>query len=107
MQINGLLLDGCVLSVLVSEDTYGYSLTQRVKDRLGISESTLYPVMRRLQQDGCLTAYDMPHNGRNRRYYRITQSGLEKFHACAVLWTEFKERIDSFMVSKNEGGFLQ
>ena len=58
------LLDGCVLAILQREDTYGYALTQQVKSVLDISESTLYPVLRRLQQDGCLSVYDQPYQGR-------------------------------------------
>jgi PadR family transcriptional regulator PadR len=71
IQASGALLDACVLSLLAVEDAYGYVLTQRMKIDLGVSESTLYPVMRRLQTEGCLTVYDVPHNGRNRRYYNL------------------------------------
>ena len=46
------LLDACVLAVLEKEDAYGYSLTQRMKEVVELSESTLYPVLRRLQQSG-------------------------------------------------------
>ena len=69
------LLDACVLAVLEKEDAYGYSLTQRMKEVVELSESTLYPVLRRLQQSGCLTVYDKPFQGRNRRYYAITPAG--------------------------------
>jgi len=97
IQAAGVLLDGCVLSLLARADAYGYSLTQQVKSTLGVSESTLYPVMRRLQTDNCLTVYDMPHNGRNRRYYRITERGLERFRECCDEWADFKKRVDSIM----------
>jgi len=97
IQATGILLDGCVLSLLSEEDAYGYSLTQRVKDVLGVSESTLYPVMRRLQTDDCLTVYDMPHNGRNRRYYRITDRGLERLRLCSEEWTDFKRRVNMIL----------
>ena len=69
------LLDGCVLAVLSRGDAYGYVLTQQVKERLDISESTLYPVLRRLQKEQLLSVYDRPYQGRNRRYYRITPKG--------------------------------
>ena len=59
-QIGSALLDACVLAVLDKEDTYGYMLTQNVKDIIDISESTLYPVLRRLQKDNALTTYDQP-----------------------------------------------
>ena len=98
IQASGILLDGCVLSLLAREDAYGYSLTQQVKSILGVSESTLYPVMRRLQTDDCLMVYDMPHNGRNRRYYRITERGLERFRECLNEWTDFKRRVDEILI---------
>ena len=97
IQATGPLLDGCVLSVIAREDAYGYSLTQNVKEILGVSESTLYPVMRRLQTDECLTAYDVPHNGRNRRYYKITGRGQDKLKEILTEWVDFKEKIDAFL----------
>jgi len=97
IQATGILLDGCVLSLLSKEDAYGYNLTQKVKSALMVSESTLYPVMRRLQTEGCLAVYDIPHNGRNRRYYQITPKGREKYQECIGKWVDFVERIDSVM----------
>ena len=97
IQTAGMLLDGCVLSLLSRADEYGYSLTQRVKLDLGVSESTLYPVMRRLQTEKCLTAYDISHNGRNRRYYRITPQGVAKYRECLAEWNNFKKRVDKIM----------
>ena len=55
--------------------TYGYKITQEVRAVLELSESTLYPVLRRLQKDGCLAVHDEAFNGRNRRYYQITPAG--------------------------------
>ena len=65
-QLGSPLLDACVLAVLSDGDTYGYFLTQKVRQVIDISESTLYPVLRRLQKDGSLTTYDVPFGGRNR-----------------------------------------
>lgn len=76
------LLEGCVLAVLSRGDTYGYVLTQQIKGLLDISESTLYPVLRRLQQAGCLAVYDRPYQGRNRRYYTITKAGQDCLDRC-------------------------
>jgi len=97
IQVTGTLLDACVLALLADSDAYGYSLTQSVRDTLDVSESTLYPVMRRLQTDDCLTTYDEPHSGRNRRYYSITERGLQKYRACLEEWEMFKKRIDSIL----------
>ena len=68
------LLDTCVLSILSKEDTYGYILTQNIKEVIDISETTLYPVLRKLQARELLTTYDKPYQGRNRRYYKITDA---------------------------------
>ena len=71
------LLDAIVLAVVSREreGTYGYKITQDVREAIDISESTLYPVLRRLQKEECLEAYDMAIDGRNRRYYKITEKG--------------------------------
>ena len=54
--------------------TYGYKITQDVRKAIDISESTLYPVLRRLQKEQCLETYDLAIDGRNRRYYRLTET---------------------------------
>ena len=77
-QVGSTILDACVLSVLRKKDTYGYQLNQEIKEKLGVSESTLYPVLRRLQKEGLLTTYDEAVMGRNRRYYRLTEKGKEQ-----------------------------
>ncbi|MDR2939515.1 MAG: PadR family transcriptional regulator [Clostridiales bacterium] len=100
IQATGILMEGCVLAFLEREDTYGYILTQKLKETLAVSESTLYPVMRRLQTDKCLTVYDMPHNGRNRRYYRITKQGAERLNVCKKEWNDFKEEVDKIIFYK-------
>ena len=71
--ISSSLLDGIVLAVVERESTYGYRITQDVQKVLDISESTLYPVLRRLMKDGCLTTYDQAYAGRKAalRQHRI------------------------------------
>ena len=68
--INAALLDALVLAIVKKEDTYGYEITRVLKNELDVSESTLYPVLRRLQKDDCLEIYDKEYSGRNRRYYK-------------------------------------
>lgn len=94
-QLGSALLDSCVLSVLNRGDTYGYVLTQNVKEVIDISESTLYPVLRRLQKDGCLNTYDQPYQGRNRRYYHITDTGRGKLEFYMNEWEEYRDKIDN------------
>ena len=69
------LLDGLVLALLDKQDYYGYALTQDMQTAISISESTMYPVLRRLQKNNYLTTYDQPYQGRNRRYYRLRLKG--------------------------------
>jgi len=92
--VNASLLDAIVLSVVAENDTYGYKITQEVNNIIGISESTLYPVLRRLQKDNNLEAYDMEYLGRNRRYYRITNKGRILLSLYKEEWEMYKEKID-------------
>ena len=98
------LLDGCVLAVLSHGDAYGYILTQQVKTRLDISESTLYPVLRRLQRDGLLTVYDRPFPGRNRRYYAITPVGRTQLERRREEWRQFRDGVEELMKEDVEHG---
>lgn len=93
-QIGAALLECCVLAVLSEGDAYGYHLTQTIREAVEISESTLYPVLRRLQKEGCLTTYDQPFQGRNRRYYAITEMGRERCKAYYEEWTAYKGKVD-------------
>ncbi len=97
-QLGSALLDACVLAILAKEDAYGYSLTQEVREVMDISESTLYPVLRRLQKGEYLTTYDQPFQGRNRRYYRITDSGRAKYEELLRDWTDYKIKIDTVLL---------
>jgi PadR family transcriptional regulator PadR len=101
-QVGAALLDACVLSALRREDAYGYVLTQTLMGTLEISESTLYPVLRRLQKDEFLSIYDRPHMGRNRRYYRITSKGLHQADLYREGWREYKSRVDSLILAEED-----
>ncbi len=97
-QLGSALLDACVLAVLSQEDTYGYVLTQRIQSIMDVSESSLYPVLRRLQKDNCLTAYDQPYQGRNRRYYSITQEGKDRLNEYCSDWLTYKQKVDQILL---------
>ena len=89
------LLDAIVLAVVSTDamGTYGYRITQDVRKVIDISESTLYPVLRRLQKDDCLMTYDMAIDGRNRRYYRITERGRAQLNLYRSEWAVYSGRI--------------
>lgn len=97
------LLDACVLAVLSRGDAYGYVLTQQVKARLDISESTLYPVLRRLERDGCLTVYDQSFQGRNRRYYAITDIGRTVLNKRRGEWAVFRDGLEELLKEDAHG----
>ena len=99
-QLGAALLDACVLGVLAGGDAYGYLLTQQMRQVVDISESTLYPVLRRLQKEDCLITYDSPVNGRNRRYYALTDKGRGRYAAYAEEWTRFRSSIDLLLGEK-------
>ena len=89
------LLDAIVLAVVSKEEqgTYGYKITQDVRRAIEVSESTLYPVLRRLQKDGCLIVYDRECGGRNRRYYKITEDGSRKPAEYRREWVDYSSKI--------------
>ena len=97
-QLGSALLDACVLAVLSREDTYGYVLTQTIKEIMDVSESSLYPVLRRLQKDNCLSTYDQPYQGRNRRYYSITEEGKAKLGEYINEWLSYKQKVDQILL---------
>ena len=82
------LTEACILKLLLRGDSYGYQLVREAEEVLAISESTLYPVLRRLETAGALTVYSMEHNGRLRKYYEITALGRNKLIDFAQEWKE-------------------
>lgn len=69
-------LDVCVLASINRQDSYGYQIVKDVPSSLHLTESTLYPLLKRLGSAGLLTVYAIEHNGRLRKYYRITPAGV-------------------------------
>ena len=93
--VSAALLDALVLSIVAKEDTYGYKITQEIRKAIEMSESTLYPVLRRLLKDECLESYDMEYMGRNRRYYRVSEKDRIQLKLYQEEWKLFKVRIDN------------
>lgn len=89
VQLKRGLLDVCVLSVLKDGESYGYKIIADLSEHIVISESTLYPILKRLEQGKFVTTRTAEHNGRLRKYYMITQKGKQKIE-------EFLQDIDEF-----------
>ena len=92
------LLDVCVLSVLREEPSYGYKIIADVAPYIEISESTLYPILKRLESSGAVTTHSREFNGRLRKYYKITEKGLQKICEFIEDVREF-EKIYEFIVN--------
>lgn len=82
------LLETCVLAVLVQGDSYGYQIIKDLSRCITVSESTLYPILRRLESAGSLRVYNVEHNGRLRKMYAITPAGKTQIQAFLDGWQE-------------------
>lgn len=82
------LLDVCVLAAIKNKASYGYQIIKDMKPFVEISESTLYPILRRLETAKLLTVKTAEHNGRLRKYYHITDSGLQRIENFKEEWAE-------------------
>lgn len=88
IQLKRGLLDICVLAAIKNKDSYGYQIIKDIKPYMEISESTLYPILRRLEEAKLLSVRTAEHNGRLRKYYRITKDGLKRIKDFKKEWNE-------------------
>ena len=88
IQLKRGLLDICVLAAIKNKDSYGYQIIKDIKPYMEISESTLYPILRRLEEAKLLSVRTAEHNGRLRKYYRITKDGLKGIKDFKEEWNE-------------------
>lgn len=91
IQLKRGLLEVCVLKALEKNDSYGYQIIKDISPYVEISESTLYPILKRLENADALTVYTVEHNGRLRKYYRITEKGKERIEVFLSEWREITE----------------
>ncbi len=88
IQLKRGLLDVCVLAAIKNEDSYGYRIIKDIKPYVEISESTLYPILRRLEIAEMLSVRSTEHNGRLRKYYHITERGMKRIEDFKEEWKE-------------------
>ena len=96
VQLKKGLLEVCVLTALKKEESYGYKIINDISPYIEISESTLYPILKRLEATGCVTTRSQEHNGRLRRYYMITERGANKIREFIIDWDEL-DRVYNFI----------
>ncbi|MCQ2574325.1 MAG: PadR family transcriptional regulator [Treponema sp.] len=97
--ISASLLDAVVLAIVAKDaSSYGYKITQDVRTVMEVSESTLYPVLRRLQKEEYLETFDQEFQGRNRRYYKVTAKGFQILAKYQQDWIEYKTNINRILI---------
>ncbi len=102
IQLKRGLLDVCVLAAIKSEDSYGYKIIKDMKPYIELSESTLYTILKRLETADMLTVRTTEHEGRLRKYYHITQKGLERIEDFKDEWKEILS-IYQFVTKEDDG----
>lgn len=85
------IIDICVLCALKSGDSYGYKIIKDLSPHIEISESTLYPILKRLEAAGCVKTFKVEHNGRLRKYYSITEAGKGRISDFLDEWNSVKK----------------
>lgn len=88
VQLKRGLLDVCVLTAIKNQESYGYKIIKDMKPYMDMSESTLYTILRRLELSGMLTVRTAEHDGRLRKYYKITKAGLGRIEDFKDEWCE-------------------
>ena len=95
--VSAVLTECLILSVVEQQDSYGYEISQTVKMVASIKESTLYPILRKLETGGYLTTYSEEFQGRKRKYYSITEAGREQLEYLRKEWREYRDTIDDIV----------
>lgn len=102
IQLKRGLLEVCVLAAIKKEDSYGYKIIKDISPYIPVSESTLYPILKRLETGGFLTVYTVEHNSRLRKYYHITAAGSGKIKDFAEEWKSVRKAYDYIMKEESE-----
>lgn len=99
IQLKKGILDVCVLSSLLDGPSYGYKIIKDLAPYVEISESTLYPILKRLEQANCVIVYSEEYQGRLRKYYHITDQGKKKIKEFLI---DFKDVIKTINFIKEK-----
>lgn len=102
IQLKRGFLDVCVLAAIKNNDSYGYKIIKDLKPYLELSESTLYTILKRLENANMLTVHTTEHGGRLRKYYHITSEGVKRIEDFKVEWKEMLN-IYQFVTKEDDG----
>ncbi|BFL81357.1 MAG: PadR family transcriptional regulator [Streptococcus salivarius] len=94
---SSILIEFLILAIIDREDSYGYEISQTIKLVANIKESTLYPILKKLEKAGYMTTYNQAYQGRKRKYYSITQEGKNQLQFLNEEWLTYKETLDGIV----------
>ena len=94
---SSILIEFLILAIIDREDSYGYEISQTIKLAANIKESTLYPILKKLEKAGYMTTYRQAYQGRKRKYYSITQEGKNQLQFLNEEWLTYKETLDGIV----------
>ena len=92
--VSALLIEYLILTIVSTQDSYGYEISQTIKLAADIKESTLYPILKKLEKSGFLTTYSQEYQGRKRKYYSITPEGKAQIGKLNAEWLPYKDTIE-------------
>ncbi|MGT2948427.1 PadR family transcriptional regulator [Streptococcus devriesei] len=95
--VSAVLIEFLILSIVKRQDSYGYDISQTIKLIANIKESSLYPILKKLEKAGYLTTYTQEYQGRKRKYYHITSSGKNHLTFLMSEWASYKTTIDGIV----------
>lgn len=95
--VSSTLIEFLILAIVEQEDSYGYEISQTIKLAANIKESTLYPILKKLEKASFLTTYSQEFQGRKRKYYHITDDGLKQLDFLKEEWLLYKETLDDII----------
>ena len=91
------LIEFLILAILESEDSYGYEISQTIKLNANINESTLYPILKKLEKNRYLTTYSQEYQGRKRKYYSLTPNGREQLSTLKEEWKLYTTTVNGII----------
>ncbi len=94
---SSILIEFLILAIINREDSYGYEISQTIKLAANIKESTLYPILKKLEKAGYMTTYSQEYQGRKRKYYSITSEGKEQLEFLNKEWLTYKETLNGIV----------
>ena len=94
--VSALLIEFMILSIVNREDSYGYEISQT-------KESTLYPILKKLEKAGYVTTYSAEYQGRKRKYYSITEEGKTQMVYLQGEWKSYRDTIDDIIEGRKKG----